>query len=166
MIRLLALLSVTFAAIGCSPMHPTSYTVYLDPSLGHQATAIVIQAMGEWEEATGVHFDARVQHVSNLSDAEIGVWGVASDAELHEECPHPRALDCTHTDWMPGDSTAGVYIDTRATPLLIHLAALHELGHALGLAHDADGTVMCWHESCESKWITKADVAQYWSLRR
>ena len=122
--------------------------------LGESERALVRDAFDSWASVCGVE----LVEVEDAADVDIRIgWGLDTDGS-------GGALATTHT-WFRGDTTVAVSIvfDTHDRTQfdddgVFFTAVLHEIGHALGIAHsDVDGAVMGLYGG--SGMLTADDVA-------
>jgi predicted Zn-dependent protease len=114
-------------------------------ALGPAARAVVSAAVARWQTASGLHFSQVSDSPSHAADIRIGYAMLASGNEIGLTVWH-----AVQGAFLPGtlieleDPKAVKLIDSNGvityagTPTTLFQVVLHELGHALGLAHSTD----------------------------
>jgi hypothetical protein len=171
---LLLALPLLATMIGCLPGTLASeYTVKISPNFTPDEQYVIIAAADAWAAAIP---ELKMNVVITLCDAlENGVICINPDthADIVSRSGDPNAIETTHTEsglFADNTYTGGwggkdggqVFLDTAA-PLLI--GAEHEMGHAMGLSHTGQGTVMCGNSRCATSDISAIDVAQWRAYR-
>jgi predicted Zn-dependent protease len=153
------LVLTALACVGCvGPLD--HYRVTLDPSLSTAETDALTGALADWSAKTG-HQD--------LFEVQMAPCDVAADRG------EPGAICIGHSDDLPADRSAElvkwtdgqggvIRMSDRASGILPQAAA-HELGHAMGLVHTGEGTLMAPMPDEAAPSVTEADVAQWRSVR-
>lgn len=161
------------ALAACSSPLSDSYVVKLDPAFRGQELEAARAAMADWranapvllaEEVgacTGESFEicvrrAPVAEVERIA-AEHGdptPAGAVKDGETHGP------------SWPGGNSEVWVSYDAPDVGWSLRHTFAHEIGHALGLRHTGEGTLMCAWVECAARNVTPADVEQYLAIRR
>jgi hypothetical protein len=160
--RVSQMVTFAMALFGCALKPADRYSVYLDPNLG-ESTSEVVAALGEWEQASGVAFEVVQGVVSAPDKHQILIRGATLD-EI--SICGDRAVGCTDRHVATDSSEVLLSVYDRLTPVQLHTETLHEIGHALGLRHDAAGTVMCGTIVCGADHVTATDVTQYENVRK
>lgn len=170
-------LALTLLVLACAPhtLYPAS-TYNVGPPVAANATGrtvILDDSLTPFErtEATlgVVAWRQALPHLrlSVISQSEAFIWGTPPYAIHVIALPHVNGADCL----LDPDEHVTVVGCYRA-PDRIELGMLdapaghwdaivaHELGHAFGLSHDDEGTLMSPHAPMPAK-PTKRDIAQY-----
>src|SRR5450830_974472 len=151
----------SFAGTATSP-----FSAYMDSS----DTSVLQAAFNAWGAATGLHFsevsdstatDIRIGW-GNFNTATTGIVGMTespgnaqsaftSDAIIRLENPNETALV------VGADGAGNTYANTQAT---LYQSALHEIGHALGFASNADpDSIMNYQLSSSNRTLDATDVS-------
>lgn len=141
----LAVGTVAVAACTANTYHaPTRYRVMISPSFTTEQQAVIVDAVDKWVAAVGdpnrLAVDVSIGPCApNPDDPLSAIFISPSQGPLPLHCGgHPEG--CTNV--MPDNYTSSV-IDVTYGDLgtLSHIAQ-HELGHAFGLHHTGQGTLM------------------------
>jgi hypothetical protein len=144
------------------------YTLSISPRFTAEQTDSIIAGATEWSRATvGLTFEFVV------SECMHGVLGesVCIHPSDRRACNNEYASGCA--TGHPGDGIAIITAEIAAQAAddvegkaVFHHTAMHELGHAMGLAHSKPGTLMNGDYWTAADHVTSDDVAQFWTLRR
>lgn len=123
------------------------YAVYIDPAFTPDRQDEIRAAMTEWNYASEgtIHL---TESASPDGAHVIQVWSHEFTAGEH------HAGTC-----VPYTET--IEIQDNMKPDYTRRTALHELGHALGLDHDHENTIMCENLGCASKHLSCDDMWQF-----
>lgn len=139
------------------------YEVHIRSSFADPAP--VLAALDGWHAATGVVFE-----VAMSEDACVPGRGPCfriGSYSLDEIVRESRTAGCMGYTNEPGGM--GYTSDVMVGPEYVAHVAMHEIGHALGLAHVADeASVMFLKTGAahDSLTLTSTDVAEFWSVRQ
>lgn len=177
-----------------SPGLPCSYSVQIDSSFSNDEIAIIEASMSSWTSlsADAPTFDFQVIPAFSEYHLRQVPWGVIviqRDTLFDIRSKEGAASDTvglTETSTVLAHIEYGsINLDPKTigpTVLIPNEADLqaaypsytesdyfqivaHETGHALGLRHTGEGTVMCKDLGCAAPKPTCADLSQYCSLR-
>jgi hypothetical protein len=183
---------LSVSSIACaSPGLPNSYTVQIDDSFSSTEVAIIEASMSSWTALSTdaptfdfqitpafseYHVDQvpwgvivvkkqSIAYIRSLGSEAVGVTETESvldhvengDANINPKTIGPTINLMSMSDFgsVISDNTAGAYFMTTA----------HETGHAIGLHHTGEGTVMNPYVYGAAPKPTCADLDQYCSLR-
>lgn len=150
------------------PVPGVHYTMHLhQSSLPGNMIDLIIAAAGEWENATNVIFDIDVSEqscamIKSCIEVSSETW-----AEIVSKYGAGN-MAITHNDFVNDSASIDFANDmiflNNMTATVIHIMMLHEIGHALGLHHDVDGTIMFWSIG-SARSIALGDIDQYKAIR-
>jgi len=132
--------------------HLRHYTVYVDDStlLPGQHEAIE-RAEKDWTD----HISSlRFLPAASCEEATICIIGAT-------DLPEPIAGVTQIERGRPG----GFIQISVLLNLAFQVTATHEIGHAMGLEHGSEGSVMCRSLECASWTVTSADVDAWYAVR-
>lgn len=123
------------------------YLVYVDPSFTSDRQGEIRTAIAEWNRVAegNIHM---VETVSPDGSHVIQIW---ANHNLHAQ---HKAGECT-----PFTETIEIQDDMKED--LTRRTTLHELGHAFGMGHDEEGTIMCKSLGCSPEHLTCEDIWQF-----
>jgi hypothetical protein len=139
----------------CGAVAPSShYSVTLSPQLSAADVETTYEAIEAWQFALDGKLSADVS-IGSCGDADHSICvepGDASDVTGAEIGSTTRWAETDHAIvyLMPGSGVR---------------TATHEVGHAMGLIHTGEGSVMCKDTGCASDAPTAIDVAQWEASR-
>jgi hypothetical protein len=162
--RLLPVLILT--ACGSEPSTLT-YEVTIDRGFSDDQAAAIVVGLDDWTAALpGLRFETTVADCG--SPAPHGVCIQPEHATQDQGGDDFVGLTCPG---VGGDATVLLYVDRMQaagwdTPLLlVAQTTAHEMGHVMGLRHTAAGELMAAQVPDQAHTVTRADVAQFWSVR-
>jgi hypothetical protein len=181
-LTILGLFGIGACVMGCSVSYGNVYEVRIDPAFTAGETALVLESLDNWEHA--------IESVRGDGYLTFHVTVGTCNDDWHEICvvPSTRAildamgagptnLGYTLHNETFDRGTSYLAVDklhyapnADGTPADINVAAfttctMHEIGHAMGLAHEANGNVMSAKYPNASHQLTCLDVSQYLGLR-
>lgn len=169
------LVALSAVSLGCSlAAHPpTAYHVRLDPNLTAEQSELTLSVLYEWSQATGFTYDTNVSASACGFDllGSRGCMHLQNVTNVRGHCPTGQCCAPNQLSGVPGISTEIYLQDLGANNAK---ALRHEIGHALGLAHDrcynepaagVEGTAMCRYWSGSPDRVTDRDVLQYEDVR-
>jgi Metallo-peptidase family M12 len=136
------------------------YIVEADPAFSPSEIESVQDAARSWEAAVdGLEMLLVVASCRGVRAATICVHA-SSASEVAARGGTPLAAG--HTDW---DDVGGETWMRVPSSRWFEREVAHEMGHAMGLEHDGEGTLMYSVVSGESPAPTRRDVAQWRAVR-
>lgn len=164
-----ALLAVVFFIAGCAGRPGDTYDVVVDTSAGLTLADDIVMAAGMWESIVPVHLAVSLSDHCEAAGGRICVHAASHDFLLNTL--HAPKDDWAKTLPLHGptgrEDGADVYVDVASIwPSRLHVLVAHELGHAMGLSHTGEGTVMCPMNWCMANGPTAADAQQWHDVRR
>lgn len=162
--KTIVLFLALFFIAGCNVSNYGShYNVYVEPS-SPSNNELAVAALGKWEAKSkgAVKFDIYFEHRTSANSGEIVVLFVSQDF-LNSIGNEEHRIGYTVRQEM--EDSAIVYISVNLKGSTESMTIEHEVGHAMGLSHSEEHTVMCKSSSCAAKDVTCGDVSQYASLR-
>jgi hypothetical protein len=161
-----ALLTVLAA---CAAPPGNTYTLYVDPNFDTEAQHEIEEAAQDWKTAVGP--ELKITTVVAPCPGGPMLWKpgmvcVHSSPTATVPCMgavDPLILGCTLPE---GDDAATVTIATNLAKTLERPQIIrHELGHAMGLSHDHEGTLM-YHNVSGGHYVpTCEDIRQWHGVR-
>jgi hypothetical protein len=152
--------TVLLLTSACNWKPGDTYDIVVDHSASVEFVEATANAARDWEDNVPVHLTVR--------------WADGCHAGDHAICIHPvktlPAPDLGLTRaamglWDFEDGADTQIIDSLRGDGLQQIIT-HELGHGMGLEHDALGTLMYWNMRAAALHVTAADVEQWHALRR
>ncbi len=128
------------------------YDVYIDPDFMQDQRQSILNAIIEWQVDTENTITFTLIGQKTSQDPIIVI--LHSDQEHMQKWYHDTTIG--HTEYRGADSNIQIATDLGKRDF--HECVLHEIGHALGLEHDEDGTIMAPDTSEASSFLTCRDM--------
>lgn len=149
----------------CSMPVASTMDVYISSEFTEEQTQDILQAASMWPSATKGDIEF-VYHIGTVG-AEVSKHQIfidpAPESVVQSMCQQTTVSGCTHREILTDVSY--IRIEQGQTENEMVQIAKHEIGHALGLAHDIDGTAMSPVQTQECWGISERDIAQFHSVR-
>jgi predicted Zn-dependent protease len=158
------------AIISCTISPGYTYSVVIDPTFSSEDKAAIIAGLNSWEHITDGAFSvASISYgACNTNDNQI-CFVPSNEAQIDMirgsqigdiiGFTYRTYSNDNSTIYIPLDRTVGFSPDTMTTIFA------HEIGHALGLSHTQEGTVMCYEAGCDAPLPTCNDYQQWKDVR-
>jgi hypothetical protein len=150
---------------GCAYHLDEHYTVSLDPTFTPTQQEAIIAGIDNWAAMLGDRFSYEV----NVGGCEKGRGQVCIHASTRAfvDTALGTSAGLGYTTRTFADDSSDVYLptDDNVSDALFQQIATHEEGHAWGLHHTEEGTLMCANTGCAALFVTCEDVVQYSELR-
>jgi hypothetical protein len=133
------------------------YQTHLGPGMTLDLRVVATKAALDWEQHTRVKLDVHTDNCPTLvrSSASICVFPVDSIPSVPWEPGELTGYTLLNNVWIATPKLEG---ETEAYQQRL---IAHELGHAMGLSHDVEGTLMYPYRDKGSLTVTPRDVAQW-----
>jgi hypothetical protein len=132
-----------------SEQPPPPYDVYFCDGTPAEDIALWLDAVDEWETMVGA--ELFIDHAESRPDGECGITICAADLSGNKRATYYPSEGCTPSIVYESDT--------------LFVTRQHELGHALGLDHEGEGTMR--QGDASSNVVTLADaqrVRRRWGL--
>jgi hypothetical protein len=164
--------------------YPTTFQVDIDPAF--TSPDIVVNTLTFWETQVSTYlpgnkltFNIVIQKkdcsvdvcVNEISIGAMPLADIQARADYTKEDVIGLTVfgnaknDTAANILIPSEFVSGTFPGQDNDPNLFSVVLMHEEGHALGLLHTGEGTVMCANTSCSAPFVECKDVAQYASFR-
>jgi len=165
-LMILSVLVLSLSA-GCALQPASTYQVYIDPMFSDYEQGVIRESLQDWtDKSEGIVTFNVVVGDSFGSPPPHTIWIKSSSQSAVYADGNPMAGICTQGlddngfIYLPMDKYEG-HPETMAW---FGQTVRHEVGHALGLQHDASGTIMAPGHNVASMKVTCTDVAKLAAL--
>ena len=169
--------SLLSPCVACAPKPGDHYTVYLDPAFSAEEDTQLTLSVEDWHAMIpALSLDVVIATCSGIHDKEICVHRRETAASSAEE---GVTLTCWGKSGSKGDTSGWGGIDggeiwldmtsinssAYSHPFSLRTTFSHEMGHAMGLEHNSEGTVMFPDINGASITPTCEDVFKWYYVR-
>lgn len=133
------------------------HQVVIDSKFTNHHKQLIVEGCQDWEVKT--NYTVTFKFPENVHQEHDVIWiRSATTDQLKEYGDHVVG----RTNYGLGDGTSNVILlNPEYQDDVWHIAVRHELGHALGLGHDRNGTVMASITNNAAEYVTCQDVAKF-----
>lgn len=143
--------------------HDVFYQVGMSPAFTPEEQGFIGDALEHWIigsklSSRPIHFQVRVVECNRSQNDYL----ICLHKGTTEGMP---SSDVGWTNWLPDSHSADIWVKTEVVFSQYRSEVWqHELGHALGLSHTGEGTLMCWTTRYAALNVTLADIQQWEQL--
>lgn len=151
------------------------YTVYVDPAFTPAQDEAIVAALESWEDAAPVSLQPVVGPCSGVHDGQVCIHASDHAGLMSRGAPTDEAVGLdAYREHIDGTRIDGgeIYIDVPAFESVdggiagyFQQTVAHEVGHAMGLMHTGEGSLMAPLLQDGNGVPTCTDVLQWYALR-
>ena len=157
---LLPMAAVLLALTGCGRVSGDHYLVEVDPAFSPSDVESIEEAARSWEAAVdGLEMPVVIASCRGLTEGKICMHASSASEVLARTGVR---LAAGHTEW--NDVGGETWMRVPSSQWFEREVA-HEMGHAMGLSHNHEGTLMYFSATGESPIPTADDVAEWREVR-
>lgn len=148
------------ALSGCGRISGDHYLVEVDPAFSPSDVESIQDAARSWEASVhGLEMPVVIASCSGLTEGKICIHASSASEVLARSGVR---LAAGHTEW---NNVGGETWMRVPSSQWFEREVAHEMGHAMGLSHNHEGTLMYFSAPGESPFPTADDVAEWREVR-
>lgn len=157
--------SLMLAGLGCHSL-PKSLDIYSSPSFSDHEQVLIIKSVEKWETVIPIILKFHIEdHDCNNTENSICIVP-STYLKLNADNNIKFAIGNCQNDLWSDTAYITIATDTlKYNPREYQWVIMHELGHAFGLDHDVNNTLMTYDYNDASINITCLDIKQFNALR-